>query len=146
VLSLMSLDHFNVYLNTRRLFCAVLGLCNLSCVNVSVWKYGLALLIGPNWIGSTIRWRQNPVSETYVLIKTGWWIMSRNTVIRFNCWVLHPVARVSTNAFLKTTVHNNVSVLDFIVHYLLHVSAPIGGHLQVKCTHYRNQILVGLIN
>jgi hypothetical protein len=40
----------------------------------------------------------------------------------------------STNAFLKTTVRNNVSVLHFIVHYLLHVSAPIGGHLQVKCT------------
>jgi hypothetical protein len=52
----------------------------------------------------------------------------------FNCWVLHPVAHVSTNAFLKTTVRNNVSVLDFIVHYLLHVSDPIGGHLQVKCT------------
>jgi hypothetical protein len=51
-----------------------------------------------------------------------------------NCWVLHPVARVSSNAFLKTIVRNNVSVLDFIVHYLLHVSAPIGGHLQVKCT------------
>jgi hypothetical protein len=39
-----------------------------------------------------------------------------------------------TNAFFKTTVRNNVSVLDFIVHYLLHVSAPIGGHLLVKCT------------
>jgi hypothetical protein len=38
------------------------------------------------------------------------------------------------NAFLKTTVRNNVSVLDFIVHYLLHVSALIGGPLQVKCT------------
>jgi hypothetical protein len=36
--------------------------------------------------------------------------------------------------FPKTTVRSNVSVLDFIVHYLLHVSAPIGGHLQVKCT------------
>jgi hypothetical protein len=32
---------------------------------------------------------------------------------------LHPVARVSTNAFLKTTVRNNVSVFDFVVHYLL---------------------------
>jgi hypothetical protein len=53
---------------------------------------------------------------------------------KLNCWVMHPVARVSTNAILKTTVRNNVSVLDFIVHYLLHVSAPIGGHLQVKCT------------
>jgi hypothetical protein len=57
-----------------------------------------------------------------------------NIMLGFNCWVLHPVARVSTNAFLKTTVRNNVSVLDFIVHYLLHFSAPIGGHLQVKCT------------
>jgi hypothetical protein len=54
--------------------------------------------------------------------------------LNLNCWVLHPVARVSTNAFLKTAVRNNVSVLDFIVHYLLHVSTPIGGHLQVKCT------------
>jgi hypothetical protein len=33
--------------------------------------------------------------------------------------------------FLKTTVRNNVFVLDFIVHYLLQVSALIGGHLQV---------------
>jgi hypothetical protein len=40
----------------------------------------------------------------------------------------------STNALLKTTVRNNVFVLDFIVHYLLHVSAPIGDHLQVICT------------
>jgi hypothetical protein len=29
---------------------------------------------------------------------------------------LHPAARVSTKVFLKTTVRNNVSVLDFIVH------------------------------
>jgi hypothetical protein len=41
---------------------------------------------------------------------------------------------VYSNAFLKTTVRNNVSVLESIVHYLLPVSAPIGGHLQVKCT------------
>jgi hypothetical protein len=37
--------------------------------------------------------------------------------------------------FLKTTVRNNVFVLDFIVHYLLNVSAPIGGHLQVIRTY-----------
>jgi hypothetical protein len=52
-------------------------------------------------------------------------------MVELNCWVLHPVARVSTNAFLKTAVRNNVFVFDFIVHYLLHVSAPYGGHLQV---------------
>jgi hypothetical protein len=45
---------------------------------------------------------------------------------------LHPVARVFANAFLKTTIRNNVFVIDFIVHYL-HVSAPIDGHLQVIC-------------
>jgi hypothetical protein len=38
------------------------------------------------------------------------------TAYLLNCWVLHPVARVSTNVFLKTTVRNNVSVLDIIVH------------------------------
>jgi hypothetical protein len=41
-----------------------------------------------------------------------------------------PIERVFpmfTNAFLKTTVRNNVSVLDFIVHYLLHVSATYRG-------------------
>jgi hypothetical protein len=32
----------------------------------------------------------------------------------FNCWGLHPVARVFTNAFLKTTLRNNVSVLDVL--------------------------------
>jgi hypothetical protein len=41
---------------------------------------------------------------------------------------------MTNNAVLKTTIRNNVSVLDFIVHFLLHVSAPIGGRLQVKCT------------
>jgi hypothetical protein len=45
---------------------------------------------------------------------------------------IHPYLRPS-NAFLKTTVRNNVSVLEFIVRYLLHVSAPIGGHLQKHC-------------
>jgi hypothetical protein len=59
------------------------------------------------------------------------WRTVHNFDNKLNCWVLHPVARVSTNAFLKTTVRNNVSVLYFIVHYLLHVSAPIGGHPQV---------------
>jgi hypothetical protein len=26
-----------------------------------------------------------------------------HSFLKFNCWVLHPVARVSTDAFLKTT-------------------------------------------
>jgi hypothetical protein len=43
---------------------------------------------------------------------------------------------IVSNAFLKTTVRNNVSVLDFIEHYLLHVSAPIGGHtINARSTH-----------
>jgi hypothetical protein len=42
--------------------------------------------------------------------------------------------------FLKTTVRNNVFVLDFIVHYLLHVSAPIGGHLQAITVHVNGSV------
>jgi hypothetical protein len=55
----------------------------------------------------------------------------------FSVYLILPAALgpgVSSNAFLKTIIRNNVSVLDFVVHYLLHVSAPIGGHFQVKCT------------
>jgi hypothetical protein len=33
-------------------------------------------------------------------------------------------------------------VLYFIVHYLLHVSAPIGGHLQVTCNVHKIYIRV----
>jgi hypothetical protein len=36
--------------------------------------------------------------------------------------------------FLKPPYATMFFVLNFIVHYLLHVLAPIGGHLQVKCT------------
>jgi hypothetical protein len=66
------------------------------------------------------------VSNTVVTSSEEEW--HKSSVV-FNCWVLQPVSRVSTNAFLKTTVLKNVFVLYFIVHYLLHVSAPIGGHL-----------------
>jgi hypothetical protein len=59
---------------------------------------------------------------------------SRVMGLRKTTTCTHCVTRTGTNALLKTTVRNNVSVLDFIVNYLLHVSAPIGGHLQVKCT------------
>jgi hypothetical protein len=55
-------------------------------------------------------------------------------IIILNCWVLHPVARVSTNTLIKTTVLNKCFYARFIVYYLQHVLAPIGGHLQVKCT------------
>jgi uncharacterized membrane protein len=43
--------------------------------------------------------------------------------------------------FLKTTHATMFFVLDFIVHYLLHVSVPIGGHLQV-CTYCLNMATV----
>jgi hypothetical protein len=46
----------------------------------------------------------------------------------FNCWVMHPVARVLIN-ILKTSVRNKFIV--YCVLPTLHVSAPIGGHLQV---------------
>jgi hypothetical protein len=55
-------------------------------------------------------------------------------LLLFNCWVLYPVACVSTNTLIKTTVRNKCFYARFIVYYLQHVSAPIGYHLQVKCT------------
>jgi hypothetical protein len=47
--------------------CAVFGLYTISCVGVGVWRSGLALSIGYNWVGFTLRWRQNPVSKHCVL-------------------------------------------------------------------------------
>jgi imidazolonepropionase-like amidohydrolase len=63
------------------------------------------------------------------MTRPGIWHLCRNTQTHSSRAIY-----TDTNAFLKTTVRNNVSVLDFIVHYLLHVSAPIGGHPQAKCT------------
>jgi hypothetical protein len=93
------------------------------------------------WVGHVIRMEmKNAIKATPTICqhikhvnKIGYWL-NYYYYYYLNCWVLHPVARVSTNVFLKSTVRNNVSGLDFIVHYLLYVSAPIGGHLQVKCT------------
>jgi hypothetical protein len=56
----------------------------------------------------------------------GYWQKSRRERHRW-------VGNIKMNAFLKTTARNNVFVLNFIVHYFLQVSAPIGGHLQVIC-------------
>jgi hypothetical protein len=50
-----------------------------------------------------------------------------------NCWVMHPVARVSTNTLIKPYA-TNVFCARFYCALLRHVSAPIGDHLQVKCT------------
>jgi hypothetical protein len=52
-----------------------------------VRRRGLYLSTGPNWVGSTWRRGQNPVSETLRMKqKTGRWIMSRIvTVILFIC-------------------------------------------------------------
>jgi hypothetical protein len=43
---------------------------------------------------------------------------------------MHPVARVSTNN-VETSVHNKCRCLFYCALFTLHVSAPIGGHLQV---------------
>jgi hypothetical protein len=52
-----------------------------------------------------------------------------------NCWVLHPVARVSTNAFLKTTVRNNVFCARFYCALLTCFSPdrwPSSGNMYTK--------------
>jgi hypothetical protein len=40
----------------------------------------------------------------------------RYIFIYIDCWVLHPVARVSTNVFLKTTVRNGAETCSKLVH------------------------------
>jgi hypothetical protein len=47
---------------------------------------------------------------------------------------MHPVARVSTNILIRTTVRNKYFSCSILFALLQHVSAPIGDHLQVKCT------------
>jgi hypothetical protein len=44
--------------------CVVLGLYILSRVGTAVRRWELALSIRPDWVGSTRRLRQNPVSKT----------------------------------------------------------------------------------
>jgi hypothetical protein len=43
--------------------CVLLGSYILSYVGADVRRWGLALSIGPNWVGSTWRRRQDPASE-----------------------------------------------------------------------------------
>jgi hypothetical protein len=50
-----------------------------------------------------------------------------------NHWVMHPVARVSTNIYIETSVSNKSQCSFYCAPLTLHVSAPIGGHLQVVC-------------
>jgi hypothetical protein len=53
--------------------------------------------------------------------------ISRN----LNHWVMHPVARVS-NSIYRNLPMQQMSVLVLLCTFSLHVSAPIGGHLQVQ--------------
>jgi hypothetical protein len=56
--------------------------------------------------------------------------LSRDLIVQF-CILLcvYPLM-----LFSKPPYATMFFVLDFIVHYLLHVLVPIGGHLQVICT------------
>jgi hypothetical protein len=49
---------------------------------------------------------------------------------------MHPVARVSIK-YWNTSVRNKFFGARFIVHFALHVLAPIGGHLQVVYKHVK---------
>jgi hypothetical protein len=54
---------------------------------------------------------------------------------------MHPIARVSTN-ICRNLRTQQMSVLVLLCIFTLHVSAPIGGHLQVVCnTKIQSQLL-----
>jgi hypothetical protein len=59
-----------------------------------------------------------------------------NTInVNVNHWVMHPVARVST-IIVETSVRNKCRCSFYCALFTLHVSAPIGGHIQVKFVVY----------
>jgi hypothetical protein len=62
--------------------------------------------------------------------------LAKHKIFFFYNWVMHPVARVSFK-YWNTSVSNKSFGARFIVHFTLHVSAPIGGHLQVVYKHIK---------
>jgi hypothetical protein len=52
------------------------------------------------------------------------------TLYVFNYWVMHPVACVSINIYIATSVRNKCWCSFYCALLTLYVSAPIGGHLQ----------------
>jgi hypothetical protein len=59
-------------------------------------------------------------------------IYSITKILNLSHWVMHPVARVSTN-IVENSVRNKCRCSFYCALFTLHVSAPIGGHLQVVC-------------
>jgi hypothetical protein len=55
----------------------------------------------------------------------------KDRIINLNYWVVHPVALVSSN--VNKPPYATMFGARFYCALKLHVSAPIGGHLQVLC-------------
>jgi hypothetical protein len=58
------IHHPVFYLKARRFRDWILSPSSIQSISNPVQRQRLALSIGPIWVGSTWRWRQNPVSET----------------------------------------------------------------------------------
>jgi hypothetical protein len=67
------------------------GLTSIQGVTADVRRQRLALSTGLIWEGSTWRRRQNPVSETLFLNKTGRWIMTKIMIVILVCHCHKPI-------------------------------------------------------
>jgi hypothetical protein len=59
---------------------------------------------------------------------------------------MHPVARLSINIYIETSVHNKCRCLFYSALFTLHVSAPVGGHLQVACNTKNSKVVTVYVN
>jgi hypothetical protein len=63
-----------------------------------------------------------------------------------NHWVMHPVARVSTNIYIESSIRNKCRCSFYCALSTLHVSAPTGGHLQVVCNTKNSKAVTVYVN
>jgi hypothetical protein len=63
-----------------------------------------------------------------------------------NYWVMRPVERVSINIYIETSVRNKCRCSFYCALFTLHVSAPIGGHLQVVCITKNSKAVTVYVN
>jgi hypothetical protein len=82
----------------------------------------LALSVGPNWVVSTWKRRQNPVSETSCFReKTGLWITSRIFIVMLNVY-FHPPSNYVMWCRIKLTFSwNNLEISNFVLLAEVHV-------------------------
>jgi hypothetical protein len=94
----------------RRLLLGRYLLTNIKFTQVRCWPHTMYSALFCVYCGvgvwSPFNVDRSESSCRYFLIHSWSICMTQNTLMKPNCWVLHPVARVSTNTLIKTTIRN----------------------------------------